>query len=143
MLDSLLGGFLKVHQAVYELTRGLLGHRMLGVPSLLLRTVGRKTGKERCAALVYAKDGDRYIVVASKGGAPASPGWFFNAEAKPDVDVQIGRRRMPAKAEVVAKGDPEYDRLWRLVNDKNGNRYDAYQRKTERPIPLLTLTPTA
>lgn len=141
MLNALFGGFLKVHQAIYEATNGLIGHRMIGVPSLLLRTTGRKTGKARTSALVYVVDNGRYVVVGSKGGADVSPGWFFNAQANPDVEIQIGRTRKRAKAEVIAKGDAEYDRLWQLVNEKNRNRYNGYQRLTERPIPLLALTP--
>ena len=132
---------LKVHQAIYEGTQGFLGHRMIGVPSLLLRTTGRKTGKTRTAALVYAKDGDRYIVVGSNGGGPTSPGWIFNAQANPNVEVQTGRRRFPATAELIEAGDPAYERLWVLTNAKNHGRYDAYQRNTARPIPLLALTP--
>jgi deazaflavin-dependent oxidoreductase (nitroreductase family) len=143
MLDSLLAGFLKVHQALYEATDGRIGHRTIGVPSLLLRTTGRKTGQPRCAALVYAKDGAGYVVVASKGGADVAPGWFFNAEANPNVEIQVGRRSVRATAKPVNKGDADYDRLWRLVNDKNRGRYDGYQAKTARPIPLLVLTPAA
>src|SRR3954469_610017 len=139
MLDVLFSGILRVHQAIYEATGGRIGHRLLGVPTLLLRTTGRKTGKTRTAALVYAKDGESYVVVASKGGADTSPGWFFNAKANPEVEVQFGRTRMNAKAEPIEKGDPDYDRLWVLANQKNGNRYNQYQQKTSRPIPLLRL----
>src|SRR5438045_3363809 len=142
MLDALFSGVLRVHQAIYEATDGRIGHHLLGVPTLLLRTVGRKSGQTRTSGLVYAKDGDSYIVVASKGGADVSPGWFFNARANSDVEVQFGRSRKKAKAEVIEKGDPDYDRLWVLTNQKNGDRYNAYQRKTARPIPLLRLTPT-
>src|SRR3982750_4027558 len=105
---------LKVHQAIYEGTRGWLGHRMIGVPGLLLRTTGRKTGLTRTAALVYAKDGDRYIVVGSNGGGATSPGWIFNAQADANVEVQTGRRRFAATAELIDAGHPEYDRLWVL-----------------------------
>ena len=143
MFDALFSGVLRVHQVIYEATRGWLGHRLLGVPTLLLRTTGRKTGQTRTAALVYAKDGESYVVVASKGGADVSPGWFFNAKANPEVEVQFGRSRRKAKAEVIVKGDPDYDRLWTLTNQKNGNRYNQYQQKTSRPIPLLRLTPTS
>jgi len=142
MLDVLFSGILRVHQAIYEATGGLVGHRLIGVPTLLLRTTGRKTGQTRTAALVYAKDGESYVVVGSKGGADVSPGWFFNAKAKTEVEVQVGRSRTNAKAEPIQKGDPDYDRLWALTNQNNGNRYNQYQRKTSRPIPLLRLTPT-
>src|SRR5256885_12538219 len=119
MLDVLFGAVLKVHQAIYEATGGLLGHRMLGTPTLLLRTTGRKTGKTRTAALVYAKDGESYIVVGSNGGGDVSPGWFFNAKAKPEVEVQFGRARGKAAAEPIEKGHPDYDRLWALTNPTN------------------------
>jgi F420H(2)-dependent quinone reductase len=141
MLDVLFGAVLKVHQAIYEPTGGLIGHHMLGRPTLLLHTIGRKTGKARTAALVYAEDGGSYIVVGSKGGADISPGWFFNAKANPEVEIQFGRRHVQAKAEPVEKGHPDFERLWTLTNEKNGNRYNTYQSKTSRPIPLLKLTP--
>lgn len=142
MFEALFSGLLRVHQAIYEATGGWIGHRLIGVPTLLLRTTGRKTGQTRTAALVYAKDDESYIVVASKGGAEVSPGWFFNAKANPEVEVQFGRSRRKATAEPIEKGNPDYDRLWTLVNQKNGDRYNQYQRKTSRPIPLLRLTPS-
>jgi deazaflavin-dependent oxidoreductase (nitroreductase family) len=141
MLDTLMSGFLRFHQALYEATNGLIGHRMIGVPTLLLRTVGRKSGLTRTSALVYAKDGSGYVVVGSNGGADTSPGWYFNVQADPDVEIQLGRRKQKATAKVVAKGDADYDRLWALVNQKNRDRYNAYQKKTSRPIPLVVLTP--
>ena len=136
---SALSGVLRVHQAIYEGTKGLLGHRLIGVPSLLLRTTGRRTGEPRTSALVYAKDGDRYVVVASNGGSDRPPGWLHNVRAKPDVEIQVGRRRMPATARVIERGDPDYEYLWTLVNAGNSGRYDRYQQQTERPISLVTL----
>lgn len=133
--------FLRVHQLIYERSGGRVGHRMIGVPTLLLRSVGRRSGQPRTNALVYASDGDAYVVVASKGGAPTSPGWFFNVRANPDVEVQIGQDRRSARAEIVERGAPDYDRLWRLVNDNNHNRFEGYQRHTSRPIPLVVLRP--
>jgi F420H(2)-dependent quinone reductase len=116
---------------------------MLGVPCLMLRTTGRKSGQTRVNSLVYAKDGDRYIVVASKGGDPKAPAWLLNLRAEPMVQVQIRRTRFPANAFEIGASDPDYARLWKLVNDKNGNRYDGYQKKTTRRIPLVALTPAA
>ena len=133
-------GLLHVHQAVYELTDGRLGHRLLGVPCLLLRATGRRTGRTRTTALLYAMDGDDYLVVASLGGAPRAPEWLHNVRARPEVGVQVGRERFPAVATVVDRGDDEYDRLWRVVNDSSGGRYDRYQRQTTRPIPIVRLT---
>jgi len=132
---------LTLHQRIYERTDGWLGHRMIGVPSLLLRTTGRRTGKTRAAALVYARDGDAYVLVASRGGSDSPPGWLHNVEAEPAVDIQVGRARQPATARIVRAGDADYARLWRLVNDKNYGRYDRYQTRTERKIALVVVTP--
>lgn len=114
---------------------------MLGVPCLLLRTTGRRTGKTRTAALVYARDGDDYVVVASLGGLDRAPAWLHNVRADPAVGVQVGRRRFPATATVVEQGDPDFPRLWQSVNEVNRGRYDGYQAKTSRPIPVVRLTP--
>lgn len=132
---------LQVHQIVYERSGGRIGHRTLGVPCLLLRTTGAKTGRPRVNALTYARDGDGYVVVASMGGAPKAPGWYHNLRARPDVEIQIGTRRMPAQAHIVQHGDADYERLWDLVNANNHNRYRGYQKLTTRPIPVAVLTP--
>jgi deazaflavin-dependent oxidoreductase (nitroreductase family) len=134
---------LRVHAFIYEHTDGLIGHRLLGVPTLMLRTTGRKSGQTRTNSLVYAKDGDRYLVVASKGGAPKAPAWLLNLRAKPEAEVQIGRKRSQATATEIGPGDPDYPRVWKLVNDNNSNRYDEYQRKTTRPIPVVALAGAA
>jgi deazaflavin-dependent oxidoreductase (nitroreductase family) len=134
---------LRVHQALYERTDGLVGHRLLGVATLLLRTTGRKSGQTRTNALNYVEDGGRYIVVASRGGDPRPPAWLLNLQADPQVEFQIARRRQRATARVITHDDPEFPRLWRLVNERNSGRYDAYQRLTDRPIPLVALTPTS
>jgi deazaflavin-dependent oxidoreductase (nitroreductase family) len=140
--ESVFPTTLRVHAFIYEHTDGLIGHRMLGVPCLMLRTTGRKTGQTRTNSLVYAKDGDRYLVVASKGGSPKAPSWLLNLRAKPEVQVQIGRMRFQATGTEIGPDDPDYARLWKLVNDNNGNRYDAYQQQTTRPIPVVALSRT-
>jgi len=131
---------LKLHQFLYERSDGRTGHRMIGVPTLLLRSTGRRSGAPRCNALVYATDGSSYVLVASNGGSDQAPGWLFNVRAEPAVEVQVGRRRIPAQARVLERGDADYDRLWRLVNDNNHGRYDAYQAGTRRPIPLVVVS---
>ncbi len=143
LYDTAFRTTLRVHQFLYERTDGLIGHRLLGVATLLLRTTGRRTGQTRTNALNYVEDGGRYIVVASRGGAPAPPAWLLNLQANSEVEVQVARRRIPCTATVLGRDDPEFTRLWQLVNAKNSNRYDAYQRKTDRPIPLVALTPKA
>jgi deazaflavin-dependent oxidoreductase (nitroreductase family) len=114
---------------------------MVGVPTLLLRSTGRRTGEERCNALVYAEDGANYVLVASNGGSDHPPGWLFNLREKPEADIQIERRRTPVTARVLERGDEDYERLWRLVNDNNHARYDTYQTQTARPIPLVVVSP--
>ena len=129
---------LSIYQWLYEKTDGRFTW-LAGLPVLLLRTVGRKTGQERTAALVYLKDGDSLVVVASNGGSDKSPGWFFNVQKNPEVNVQIGRQRTRMRARVADK--QERVRLWPLVNRNNSNRYDGYQSKTAREIPLVILSP--
>jgi F420H(2)-dependent quinone reductase len=133
---------LRLHEAIYERTDGRVGHKMIGVPCLLLRTTGRRSGQTRCNALVYARDGDDYLVVASNGGADKAPGWYFNLRDKPEVELQVERERLPATARVLQPGEPDYDRLWKIVNENNRDRYNGYKKKTSRPIPIVALTPT-
>jgi F420H(2)-dependent quinone reductase len=132
---------LRVHQKVYERSGGLVGHRLLGVPTLLLRTTGARSGATRTNALVYARDGDRYLVVASKGGSAQAPGWLHNLRKDPAAEIQLGRKRHRATAEILSSDAPDYARVWRIVNDNNAGRYDQYQTQTTRPIPVVALTP--
>lgn len=132
---------LRVHHAIYDWTGGLVGHRLLGVPCLLLRTTGQRTGKTRSVSLVYARDDGDYLVVASVGGADEAPAWLRNVEARPEVGVQIGRRRFPARASTVGHDDPDFPRLWGIVDRNNKGRYSRYQARTARPIPVVRLTP--
>ena len=132
---------LRVHEKLYKATDGRIGHRLLGVPTLLLRTTGRRSGVTRTNGLVYAPDGTDYLVVPSNGGADQPPAWLFNLKAKPEVEIQIGRERQKGNGRVVEPSDPEYARLWKIVNENNGDRYIAYQKETSRPIPVVVLTP--
>jgi deazaflavin-dependent oxidoreductase (nitroreductase family) len=140
-MPSLFNLVLQAHEAIYKRTDGLIGHKLLGVPTLLLRTTGRRSGVTRTNGLVYATDGDRYLVVPSKGGADIPPGWLHNVRADPSVEVQIGRDRQAATASIIDGDDPDFARVWKLVNDGNGDRYDAYQAKTSRRIPVVALSP--
>ena len=138
---SVTGRVLQVHEKIYKATDGRLGHRMIGVPTLLLRTTGRKSGATRTNSLVYAQDGGDYLVVASNGGADKPPAWLHNLRADPQVEVQIGRERKKSTARIVEPSDPDFDRVWKIVNDNNRDRYTAYQEKTDRPIPVVAVTP--
>jgi deazaflavin-dependent oxidoreductase (nitroreductase family) len=139
--QTLLPQVLRIHDTVYRGTNGWIGHRTLGIPSLLLHTVGAKTGVDRTTSLTYARDGDDYLIVASKGGDPKAPGWYHNLRKNPDVEINVGPRRFGVTARAVVPGDNEYARLWQIVNKNNGNRYAAYQEKTSRPIPVVVLSP--
>ena len=131
-----------VHRWLYERTGGRVGHRLPGgARCALLQTTGRKTGRARTVPLVYARDGADYVFVASNNGSDRHPGWLFNAEASPEVQLQDGPLRMLGTARVVPPGDPGYPRLWRLVNEANHGRYDGYQAKTSRQIPVVVITP--
>jgi deazaflavin-dependent oxidoreductase (nitroreductase family) len=138
---SIFSTILKIHQRIYESTNGLLGHKLLGVPTLLLRTTGRKSGNVRTSALIYIDQNSSKVIVASKAGDPSSPAWLLNLQANPSVEYQIDRVRVKARAEVLEKDHPDYAALWNEHNANNADRYDEYQAKTDRPIPLVRLAP--
>jgi deazaflavin-dependent oxidoreductase (nitroreductase family) len=131
---------LGLHQLVYDRSGGLIGHRLGNIKMLLLRTTGRKSGELRTAALLYLEDGDRYVVVGSKGGSDTPPAWLLNLATNPQVEVQVGTRRFDARAQRATPA--EHRRLWpkltRLWPD-----YQRYQSQTRRPIPLVILTPVS
>ncbi|OBA58200.1 nitroreductase [Mycobacterium sp. 1100029.7] len=138
-----LGPLLRLHDSLYRKTDGRIGHQIPGMPnSLLLHTVGAKTGQQRSSTLTYAKDGDSYLVVASYGGSDKAPGWYHNLRKRPDVEINVGPKRFPVTARSITPDDADYARLWDLVNKNNANRYTAYQTRTSRPIPIVALTPT-
>ena len=129
------------HATVYRATRGLIGHRIPGLPPfLVLEHVGAKSGRRRITPLLYFEDGDRYVVIASKGGHPRHPAWYHNLRENPDVDIQVGSSRFPVHARVA--GPDERPRLWRRAVEVYGD-YANYQRRTERQIPVVILEPRA
>lgn len=132
---------LRVHRWLYEHSDGRVGHGMIGAPTLLLRTKGRQTGQQRCAALNYVPDGDSVIVGASNAGAGSAPAWLHNLRSDPVVEIQIGRQHLWARAAVLEPSHPDYPRLWELMNGTNHGRYDWWQAHTSRPIPLVAITP--
>ena len=138
---SIFSTVLKIHQSIYESTDGRLGHKLLGVPTLLLRTTGRKSGKTRTSALIYIDDNTSKIIVASKAGDTKPPAWLLNLQADGEVEYQIDRERTMASIEVLEKGHADYDRLCKEHNARNSNRYDEYQSMTDRQIPLVRLIP--
>jgi deazaflavin-dependent oxidoreductase (nitroreductase family) len=127
-----------IHVALYRLTGGRIGGRVYGAPVLLLTARGRKTGKARTTPLLYLQDGDRLVVVASKGGAPRHPAWFLNLAANPEVTVERGRERLAMRAREA--DDEERARYWPQVVAMYPG-YEKYQQKTSRRIPLVVLEP--
>jgi F420H(2)-dependent quinone reductase len=124
------------HAGVYRATGGKLFGRMGKSPILLLNTVGRKTGRKRTSPLLYVMDGEDFVIIASKGGAPTHPAWYLNLKANPDATVEIGDREVRVRAEEVAS--EEKVRLWQKMLEMYPT-YDDYQTKTKREIPLLVL----
>jgi deazaflavin-dependent oxidoreductase (nitroreductase family) len=114
------------------------GYSEMTVPSLLLTTIGRKSGEKFIFPLFYGEDGESLIVVASKGGAPEHPGWYRNLVANPEVEVQVGTRKFRATARTVFGAERE--RLWQKAL-KFWPPYADYAKKTEREIPVVLLDP--
>jgi F420H(2)-dependent quinone reductase len=135
LLRQVMGG----HTAVYRATNGLIGHHIPGLPpTLLLEHVGAKSAKRRTSPLVYGRDGENLVLVASKGGYPKNPAWFHNLLANPDTRVQVGSRHLDVHARV-AEGE-ERERLWQLMLGVYGG-YDGYRKRTDREIPVVVLEP--
>jgi deazaflavin-dependent oxidoreductase (nitroreductase family) len=126
-----------LHTVAYRATRGVIGHRVPGgPPMLLLEHVGAKSGAKRTSPLVYVKDGDDIVLVASKGGNPKNPAWFHNLKANPETTVQVGSEKRPVRARVAT--DEEREQLWpKAVKTYSG--YAGYQKRTDRKIPLVVL----
>ena len=108
-------------------------------PLLLLTHTGAKTGKRRTNPLAYFRDGDRYVIVASKGGAPTNPDWYYNLLANPRATIEVGNERLEVTAEPA--GPAERERLWAIVIERNPS-FKEYEKKTRRTIPLVILRPS-
>jgi deazaflavin-dependent oxidoreductase (nitroreductase family) len=124
------------HTRKYVESNGDDGHLWNGVPTLVLTTTGRKSGQPRRNALIYGRDGDAYVIVASRGGDDKHPLWYRNLVADPDVTVQVGPATFAAKARTV-EGN-EKSRLWTAMREI-WPAYDDYQAKTKRAIPVIVL----
>ena len=132
--DDLFGA---EHVRVYRETKGERGYRWRGTTILLLTTQGRTSGEPRTTPLIHRTDGDRWVVVASKGGAPEHPGWYENLLADPEATIQVKAEKIPVRA-MTASGE-ERARLWSLMTEV-WPAYDDYQQKTDREIPVVVFT---
>lgn len=126
------------HTALYRLTGGRLGTRLVDNDMLLLTTTGRRSGKRHTVPLLYLRDGAGYVVIASWGGRDAPPHWYLNLTADPMVEIQIGNEALTARAVEV---DPAARDAWwpRIVEAYEG--YATYQARTDRVIPVILLEP--
>ena len=124
------------HVRVYRKTGGERGYHWRGTTILLLTTTGRSSGEQRTTPLIHRVDGERFVVVASKGGAPANPSWYENLLADPDATVEVLDQTIPVRAST-AEGE-ERARLWSLMVEV-WPAYDEYQARTQREIPVVIL----
>ena len=131
--------FTDVHTGLYKASRGRIGATYQGAPIALVESVGRKSGKKRTHPLICMADGDGLVVVASKGGIDRHPAWYLNLKANPETDAWWHGRKRRVRARD-AEGE-ERERLWKLMTSVYP-AYEAYQRRTERRIPVVVLEPT-
>jgi len=136
MPDYSLFGDEHVHR--YEATGGKVGHDWNGTSVLILHPTGRQHGETRKNPLIYGRDGEDYVVVASKGGAPDNPGWYRNLLAHPDVAIQVRGDLIPVRARTGTAEDKK--RVWPIMTAEWPD-YDTYQAGTKRDIPVVLLRP--
>ena len=125
-----------LHRWLYRLTDGRLGGSVASMPVLLLTTTGRKTGARRTVPLSFFEDGEAYVLIGSRGGAPKHPSWYLNLEAHPDVEVQVGAERRRLRARRASAEEAE--RLWPPILER-APTYGKYRARTRREIPLVLL----
>jgi deazaflavin-dependent oxidoreductase (nitroreductase family) len=124
------------HIRQYRETGGDYGHDWKGTQTLLLTTTGRRSGEPRTTPLIYGRNGDDFLVVASKGGADEPPAWYVNLQHQPEAEIQVLDETIPVRARTAA--DAEKPDLWETMVAE-WPAYDDYQRKTDRPIPVVVL----
>lgn len=137
-MNVLVRFFLKSHIFLYRLTSGKIGGKLVGNPILLLDSIGRKSGKKRTTPLVYFSDGEDYVIIASNGGAPSHPAWYYNLKHTPHTTVQVMDKQIPVTTAVASPA--ERGRIWPALIAKH-DQFRQYQEKTEREIPLVILSP--
>jgi deazaflavin-dependent oxidoreductase (nitroreductase family) len=121
----------------FRANAGKVGGPFAGKSLLLLHTVGAKSGRERINPVAYISDGDRLVIIASKGGAPTNPDWYYNLVAKPLATVEVGTEKLQVRAMVAV--EPEQTRLYdKMVEMMPG--FAEYKKKTTRIIPVIILT---
>ena len=132
------GWLTSLHTAVYRLSGGRVGATLLGMPMLLLTTIGRRTGRLPTAPLLYVPVESFFVLVASNGGARHHPTWWFNLQSHPEALVQIGAQRGRVRAQPATPAEQQH--LWPLMVQMYPP-YQRYQARTDRVIPLVLLHP--
>lgn len=125
--------------AEFRANHGKVGGNFEGAPLLLLHSTGARTGRKFVKPMMYLRDGDRYLVFASKGGAPENPAWYHNLVAHPEVEIEVGDETIPVRAEVLTgeERDRKYAEQAALYPG-----FADYQKKTDRVIPVVALVPS-
>lgn len=121
----------------FRANQGKVGGRYADMTLLLLHTTGARSGEPRLNPVAYTRDGERYVIIASKGGAPDNPGWYHNLVANPRVKVEVGTEAFAALAEVAQ--EPERTRLFEQMAARH-SFFTEYQKRAERVIPVVALT---
>ena len=140
LLRSVLKVTAPLHRWLYRTSGGRVGGNWANdrMPVLVLRTKGRRTGKERTWPVGYMRDGDAYVIIASNGGLPAHPAWYYNLTAEPRVTIEVGGERLTAHA-ATAEGT-ERARLWAKIVGRYPN-FTKYQDGVTRELPVVVLRP--
>jgi deazaflavin-dependent oxidoreductase (nitroreductase family) len=137
--DRLLKSMNKIHRAIFRASNGRLGGKLLGMPVVDLKTIGRKSGEARWSMLTSpVQQGDAFVLVASRGGDPQHPGWYHNIKSNPDVEIRTSKGLQRMRARVASSEEKE--RLWPDVVKKYRG-YGQYQKRTTRDIPLVIIEP--
>lgn len=138
LVNTLLKIVTRIHIFLYRTSGGRLWGRQSGLPVLLLTTTGRKSGLERTTPVIHVREGDDYIIAASKGGSERHPAWYHNLKANPQVRLELGSDRHSARA-IITEGE-ERDRLYALLEAGNSD-FTTYKNRTDRQIPVIRLSP--
>lgn len=138
MRDSEVKRWSAFHRVLYETTNGVLGRRLVGNDMLLLTTRGRRTGEEHTVPLLYLREGDCLLVIASYGGRDRHPEWYLNLLLEPEVTARVGDRTVALTARTASPA--ERDVWWPKVVAAYGD-YAVYQQRTAREIPVVALEP--
>ena len=136
MRDAQVRRMSRLHRRLYQLTGGVVGKRLVDNDMLLLTTTGRRTGRPHTVPLLYLREGDALLVIASYGGRDHHPAWYLNLVATPEVEVQVRKGRLKALARIA--DSEERASWWPRVVDAYGD-YAVYQTRTHRVIPVVLL----